>query len=263
MPLEVDAASLSLEWFTWLRDYSATVRRFAKEDPIGVSFMEERELVAINAALYARALTLFDGALLMIENDRQLDFRVQSRGVIESAMYMIPLNRAPAYVEIMKDDDDKSRHARAGLLLKAKKFTGSDDVRKMLADFVAQGLQGAKGIQMGELLDGSDFERPYHSYRHVSGDAAHVSITSLNRHYVENPEDQSALLTIDPALDENDMLMTVTELGFSMILATLLLMKAKEKTDLWDNFEDLTRRYQELGRAARHRAPDAHAEPDA
>lgn len=59
----------------------------------------ERELVAIKAALYARALTLFDGALLMIENDRQLDFRVQSRGVIESAMYMIALDRDPAYVE--------------------------------------------------------------------------------------------------------------------------------------------------------------------
>ncbi|UCI05237.1 DUF5677 domain-containing protein [Mesorhizobium sp. B1-1-8] len=261
MSVNVEAPSLSPEWVTWLRDYSATARRFTEDEPVHVSSEEERELVAIKAALYARALTLFDGALLLIENDRQLDFRIQSRGIIEAAMYLIALDRDPAYVEKMKDDDYKNRHARAGLHLKAKKFTGSDDVRKMLEDFVAQGLQGAKQIQMGDLLNGSDFERLYHSYRNVSGDAAHVSITSLNRHYIENRDDQSALLIVDPALDENDMLVTVTELGFSMILATLFLMKIKERTDLWDDFQDLTRRYRELGHAARHHVPDEHAQP--
>jgi hypothetical protein len=42
------------------------------------------------------------------------------------------------------------------------------------------------------LLEGSDFDRLYRSYRDISGDAAHVSLTSLNRHYVENQADQSA-----------------------------------------------------------------------
>lgn len=259
MSPDVEAPALSVEWITWLRDYAATARLFVKEDPIPVSSKEERELVAIKAALYARAMMLFEGALLMIENGRQLDFRIQSRGVIEAAMYLIALDREPGFVAKMKDDDYKSRHARAGLHLKSRKFNGSDDARKMLETFVAQGLQGAKAIQAGELLNGSEFERLYRSFRDISGDAAHVSATSLNRHYIENPGDRSALLIINPALDEIDMLMTVTELGISMIIATLLLMKIKAKTDLWDEFQDLTRRYRELGKTSREQIPDTRS----
>lgn len=144
MSLEIEAPSLRPEWITWLRDYVAAARRFTEEEPLPVSSEEERELIAIKAALYARALTLFNGALFLIENDRQLDFRIQSRGVIEAAMYLIALDRNPAFVEKMKDDDYKSRHSRAGLHLKAKKFSGTDEVRKMLEDFVAQGLQGGE-----------------------------------------------------------------------------------------------------------------------
>lgn len=67
-------------WIEWLRDYMTAATRFTEEDPVEVASDEERELVAIKAALYARALTLCQGALLLIENGRQLDFRVHTRG---------------------------------------------------------------------------------------------------------------------------------------------------------------------------------------
>jgi hypothetical protein len=56
-------------WIGWLRDYVTIATRFTQDDPIEVASNEERELVAIKAALYARALTLCQGALLLIEND--------------------------------------------------------------------------------------------------------------------------------------------------------------------------------------------------
>ena len=158
----------------------------------------------------------------------------------------------------MKDDGYKSRHARAGLHLKTKKFNGSDDGRKMLETFVAQGLQGAKAIQAGELLNSSEFEHLYRSFCDISDDAAHVSVTSLNRHYIENLEDQSALLIIDPALDEIDMLVIVTELGISMIIATLL-MKVNTKTELWDKFQELIHRYRELDKTSCEQIPNTRS----
>lgn len=246
---------LSPSWIAWMRDYAAAARRFVAEDPIEVSSEDERELVAIKAALYARALTLFEGALLLIENDRQLDFRIQSRGVIEATMYLIALDRNPAFVARMKDDDFKSRQSRAALHLGAKKFNGTEDVRQQLEEFVAQGLQGAKAIQLGTLLEGSDFDRLYRSYRDISGDAAHVSLTALNRHYVENPMDGSASLIINPELDEIDFQVTATELGISMTIATLLAMKIKEKTDVWGEFQALLHRYRALARD-RHGSPE-------
>jgi hypothetical protein len=246
MPHNESTAHLEI-WIDWLRDYLAAATRFTEEDAVEVTD-EERELVAIKAALYARALTLCQGALLLIENDRQLDFRVHTRGVIEAVMYLIALDRDATFVTKMKDDDYKSRQSRAGLHLNAKDFGGTADVKKMLEDFLAQGLQGAKAIQVGTLLEGSEFDRLYRTFRDISGDAAHVSITSLSRHYVENPADQSAMLIIHPSLDDADMRVTFAELGISMTIATLILMKVKKKTELWDEFQKLLDRYRELAR---------------
>jgi uncharacterized protein DUF5677 len=217
---DTQAPAISADWLAWLRDYASTAKRFTEEDSVAVASEEERELVAIKAALYARALTLFEGALLLIENDRHLDFRVHSRGVIEAAMHLISLDRNPAFVAKLKDDDYRSRQSRAELHLNTKTFNGTADVRKMLEDFVAQGTQGAKAIRVATLLEGSEFDRLYRTYRDISGDAAHVSLTSLNRHYVEDPAEQCAMLIVHPALDEIEMHMTVTELGISMTIAT-------------------------------------------
>lgn len=241
-------AARSELWIEWLRDFVTAAIRFTQEDPVEVISDEERELIAIKAALYARALTLCQGALLLIENDRQLDFRVHTRGVLEAGMYLIALDRDAALVTKMKDDDYRSRQSRAGLHLNAKDFNGTADVRQLLESFLAQGLQGAKAIQVSTLLEGSQFDRLYRTYRDISGDAAHVSITSLNRHYVEDTTDQSAMLIVHPPLDDVEIHMTFAELGISMTIATLILMKVKEKTKLWDEFQVLLRRYQKVAR---------------
>jgi len=229
-----------------MRDYAATANRFLCEEPISVLAEAEQELLAIKAALYARALTLFEGALLLIENDRQFDFRIHSRGVIEATIYLIALDRDPSLVQKMKDDDYKSRHSRAALHLDAQSFDLSPEVQKALEDFVAHGNQGAKALQVSTLVEGTDFERLYRTYRDISGDAAHVSISSLSRHYTPNPADGSAKMLLHPELDNVELLLTLTELGISMNIATLALMKVREQTASWQDFQDLLRRYREL-----------------
>jgi hypothetical protein len=240
----------SPDWIVWMRDYVLAAERFTQEEPVPVSSERDQELVAVKAALYARALTLFEGALLLLEYDRQLDFCIHSRGVVEAAMYLIALDRDPAFVDKMKDDDFKSRHSRAGLHLNATKFDADPDIRKMLEDFVSQGAQGTKPIQAATLLEGSEFDRLYRTFRDISGDTAHVSLTSLNRHYAESFVDQSATLLVHPALDELEMTTTLTELGISITIATLMLMKIKDKTELWDVFQDLLHRYRALTQKA-------------
>ena len=234
------------DWLQWLADFASAAERFTAEEPVPVSTDEEHELVAVKMALYARALTLFDGAKLLIENDRQLDFRIHARGIIEATMYLIALDGDPTFISKMKDDDYKSRQKRAALHLNANTFKGTAEVKQMLADFVALGLQGAKGLPVESLVDGSDFERLYRTFRDISGDAAHVSMTSLNRHYTENPANKLALLQLHPALDDFEIFDTISEMSISMTIATLMLMKVKQKTELWDEFMALNRRYREL-----------------
>ena len=238
-------------WLEWLADFALTAERFTAEEPIPVLTEEEHELLAVKMALYARALTLFEGARLLIENDRQLDFRIHARGIIEATMYMIALDGDPAFISKMKDDDYKSRQKRAALHLNANTFKGTAEVKQMLADFVALGLQGAKGLPVETLVNGSEFERLYRTFRDISGDAAHVSMTSLNRHYIENPNNKLAVLQLHPALDDFEIFDTISEMGISMTIATLMLMKVKQKTELWDEFMALNGRYSELTKLSR------------
>ncbi|WP_284543620.1 hypothetical protein [Pleomorphomonas sp. T1.2MG-36] len=49
-------------------------------------------------------------------------------------------------------------------------------------DFLTQGLQGAKAIQVSTLLEGSQFDWLYRNCRDISDDAAHVS------HLAEPPQ---------------------------------------------------------------------------
>jgi hypothetical protein len=235
------------EWTALMLDLANAALRFTKEHPLSVS-PEQRESVALKAALYARALTLFEGTLALWQQDRQLDFRIHARGIVEATMYLIALDRDAGFIERMKDDDDKSRHARATLHLRAERFEDNSDVKALLEEFVAESLHGKKPLKLGTLLEGSDFERLYRTYRDISGDAAHVSITSLNRHYVEDPADGSALLMIHPELDSDEILLTMNEIGIAMFIATLILMKTKTKTDLWDEFQILLSRYRDLQR---------------
>ncbi len=69
-----------------MRRYAACADSFLRESHEVPAGEAEAELFAIKTALYARALTLFDTTRLLLEDDRQLDGRIQARGVIETVM---------------------------------------------------------------------------------------------------------------------------------------------------------------------------------
>ena len=247
MPIAtIPAKTLSPRWLEWLKEYAGAGKRFVGEELVEVSSDTERELVSLRMALYARALSLFDTSVFLIENDRQLDFRIHSRNVIDTAIYMIKLDSDLTFIDALKDDDFKSRHARASMHLKAAGATMPEQIKSELQAFVDQGAQGARKLEPSRLLEGSDFERLYRSYRDISGDAAHVTVSALNRHYVEHPERGTALLILHPALDEIDMRMTVCETAMAMNICTLLLMPQMEKSPVWDQFREMTARYREM-----------------
>lgn len=247
---EATEATIQARLTQWIRDYVVAAELLIPEDPISVTTEDERELLAIKLALFARAVTILQTCLLLIENDRQLDFRIHARGIIEATMYSIALDADPSFVALMKDDDWRSRQTRAALHLDADDFMGTQEVRDQLQEFVDQGSQGAKAISISALLKGSDFGRLYRSYRDMSGDASHVSLTSLNRHYAEDSSTGSAQLLVHPALDPIDMTMTMSDVAISMSIMTMMIMKIKERTDVWDQFSDLIKRYKVLVAAA-------------
>jgi hypothetical protein len=68
----------------------------------------------------------------------------------------------------MKDDDLKSRHARATLHLNDERLAVSDEVLAELRAFIAQDAKGLRYVEIPDLLKGSDFERLYRAFRDMS-----------------------------------------------------------------------------------------------
>jgi hypothetical protein len=134
------------EWIVWMQDYAGACRRFTEEEPTTVSTDEAREIVAIRSALYARALTLFEGALLPLENDRQLDFRIHARTVIKSTMYLIALDGDPRIRAKMHEDDTKRRRALANFHFSSGAYEEEPDSMLALREFIAECDKGAKHI---------------------------------------------------------------------------------------------------------------------
>lgn len=242
------------EWIDWLCRYIEVAELFLQEDATPVETDEELKLLATKLSLYARSLSLLQGCVLLIENDRQLDFRSHARGVIEASIYLIAVDRDPKLLAKMADDDLKSRHARASLHLSDPKLLVTHEVMVELEEFIAQGVKGLKYVELSNLLGGSDFERLYRTFRDISADASHVSATSLARHYSPDPETQTAAIVVNPAIDEFELLKTLIDLAMSMLIETMIIMRSKVKTSSWDAFADLTKQYRALLAASSERA---------
>jgi hypothetical protein len=232
------------EWLCWMKDIAAVLEEILQEDPIEVESEDNMLATRIKMAVFARVVTFFEGALLLAEHDRTLDMRAHARMVIESTIYMVALDRDAGVIEKMKDEDFKSRHSRAKL--NAEHITVDNDVRDALNEFLAASTKGIKPIEIGSLLNGNEFERLYRTYRNISADTAHVSMTSLDRHFIDGGETGIQTLVANPALDLESLQETLGEMGIATLVATFMLMRFKGTTNCWDELSVLAARYQTI-----------------
>jgi hypothetical protein len=121
-----------------------------------------------------------------------------------------------------------------------------DEVRDALDDFLAASTKGIKPIEIGSLLNGNEFERLYRTYRNISADTTHVSITSLDRHFREDEENGIQTLIANPALDLETLQETLAEMGIATLITTFMLMRFKGTTNCWDELSALAARYRAL-----------------
>lgn len=129
----------------------------------------------------ARALTLIRSALVLLQNEEQIAFRIMERGIIECAMYMESACTTDEYLPLLYDDDKASRISRGKLLQKTTElFEGANsELQKFV---MSDGRTKPKSLNIGDLSKGRNFPRFQVFYRQISADAEHVTWTSLCRH---------------------------------------------------------------------------------
>lgn len=95
-----------------MRDYRDAAKRLADMDSFDQS-EGHTETLFVKFALFARAVTLFDTAVVLAEHDKLFDLRRICREVLECAIHMDAAFRRDENLTLLKDDDDKSRRSRA------------------------------------------------------------------------------------------------------------------------------------------------------
>lgn len=78
-----DQPQINEAWLRWMRDFRMAAAKLADVDSFDAPEGEEPELLFVKFALFARALTLFDTALMLAEHDKVLDaqYLPQGRGM--------------------------------------------------------------------------------------------------------------------------------------------------------------------------------------
>ncbi|WP_235937994.1 DUF5677 domain-containing protein [Endobacterium cereale] len=237
-----DQPQINEAWLQWMRDFRMAAAKLADVDSFDAPEGEEPELLFVKFALFARALTLFDTALLLAEHDKVLDVRSTCRKVVECAIHMDAARRKPDYLQALKDDEAKSKWSRAKALkdMQTDLDAGS---RKLLQEF----LNDKKGAQLkpSDLSKDSQFPRMVHMYREISADTAHVTYSSLLRHR-SFLADGTALFSLDPLLEEDELQETLNILGLAVLLCVFSLVRMIPTMVGDEAFYDLHARYKVL-----------------
>jgi Family of unknown function (DUF5677) len=146
------------------------------------------------ATLYARAVTMFQGAVLLAERGMAAESRTLVRGCAETAIALGCTRRDKTFPRQLDDDHDRHRVAMANdiLNLPAEDPNVSamqrDDLRRLIAEVSAQHApSGPRKINWAVASSRAAMTDLYLTvYRQTSGDAAHVSLRSMDRHVVSD-----------------------------------------------------------------------------
>lgn len=142
----------------------------------------------LTALLFMRGLSGFQGAILLAERGMTPESRTLIRGCFETVFCLGAVRKDSAFAEAFIRDDASRRQKLARMLLKLPDDSSGldshhiDKLKGFLDDLAQSGLQ-SEPLQIAraaELAGLTDIYDTY--YRGLSNDAAHPSVTALNRH---------------------------------------------------------------------------------
>jgi hypothetical protein len=142
-------------------------------------------------ALLARTISNMKGAVILLDARRIVEARTITRSCFENLYWTIGLaEQGDAFAIQMRDDELTHRKAR-GQALFASEIKLDEEIGDRLRQFMRGMSQRnfAANTLSPKAVAGirKDFERTYIFYAQLSSDAAHPSVSALNRYVVSDP----------------------------------------------------------------------------
>jgi hypothetical protein len=230
-------------WHKWFADFAEAADRLQLAR-ILIPFSNQERRNSVVLALYARLLNELTTALILVEAKRDLAFRTTCRSIIECALHLEIEETDPTYLTRLKDDDDASRRSRA-IRYRSKSSTLTAEADKTLSDFIQRLPKQKSKLQISEL--DTALPRLTHSYRELSADTVHVSLTAIQRHVAPDKKGID-MLRIEPKFSSYDMEDAASLMALALINATRILLVLLPEVSPANGFSMLHRRYVSLYR---------------
>ena len=193
-------------WFDVAEDFNRHAMRVLPSLQPGVDSNDG----LVVALLFGRALTTFQGVLILAERGMLGDARTLVRAASEAAIVLAAVVADPTVCEQLIDDHfrhlKKMRNAwlEDGQAVAVMSKEQVDAVRAALADAERDrpSVKGGNPMSLEPLSKIGGTLALYNAvYRSMSGDAAHVTADSLNRHALADADGRVRGLKLGPTVD--------------------------------------------------------------
>jgi hypothetical protein len=165
--------------------------------------------MAAAIACYARALGAFQGMVLMAERGAIAEARTLLRALAETMFLALGIFEKPDMLALLEEDDAAHRKGIANALcqMHIARNTGADlsKFQEVVKEITEKYGEKPRSIKWASLAAEVGVESVYQvAYRFISGDAAHATLQSLNRHLQTNKDGGKHQFILGPTDDDLD-----------------------------------------------------------
>lgn len=207
----------------------------------------EPKVIAI--MLMSRTLSNFRGVFTLIENGLVVEARILVRCCFENSFWMAGLHsQGDKFVRKMLHDEARSRHVRGEMVLSMKPHI-LEDVEKRLREqlrAINKKWPDAKSLSPKDVALSGLLRDGYLIYSQLSADAAHPTVTSLNRHVGRNETNDEAVIDVVPAPQDVEVIMTWDWACNAMLGACVAVNQILGGTPAGQKLGQIADRYQAL-----------------
>jgi hypothetical protein len=197
------------------------------------------------ACLLARSVSTARAVGPLIGRGHVVEARMLVRSLFENMFYISRLARDDGSVFARQMQADDHRHR--GLLGKVIEAAMGDEVEsrvKEIAEDLLLKSRGEKALNPKSAISGTEIERAYIYYKQLSVDAAHPSITALNRHLVETEGNE--VLRLKPRIKDGEAMNTAFLASMALLGGCTAANTAFGQTAGGERLEGLFAEYHEI-----------------
>jgi hypothetical protein len=204
-PIVAQCRKQNALWFTLAEDINRTAQATLTKYQIGPGEISGQHL--FGSLLLIRTLSNFQGGLLMVERGMVVEARTLFRCCFENAFWLGALLKdGDKFIDDIMGDEVANTKSKARWVIRDPsrlEFSGPNAVSRLQArvDEMEKAWGKVSGQKLEDAAKRGSLGDAYIYYKVLSGDAAHPSISAMNR-YVLRSRNSITGITCGPFLDE-------------------------------------------------------------